>query len=327
MDAAVFIQDLLSLYGPRFDLRFRSFGLSTLDPKIAFDFTHFMSWVKDLKSPGIQTRVVPSESKAPSQLWTKCLDCGAILYRVEIERSRFVCPTCDFHFLMPARQRVELLTDNGSFKEHDSDLVSTDPLKFVDQASYSDRLLASQKKTGENDAAIWGDGIMDGMPFALSVFIFEFMGGSMGSVVGEKITRCFEYALEKRVPAIVISSSGGARMQEGIYSLMQLVKTCAALQKMKREGIPYISLLAHPTTGGVAASFAMLGDINIAEPGALIGFAGPRVIEQTIRQKLPPGFQRASFLLEHGMVDQIVHRRDQKKVLSKIFKILSKRSA
>jgi acetyl-CoA carboxylase carboxyl transferase subunit beta len=297
----------------------------SLDPRVRLYFTFPMSWVNDLKSPGIQTRVQPSQSKAPADLWTKCLDCGAILYRVEIERSRFVCPTCDFHFSMPVRQRLELLTDAGTFQEQDADLVPADPLGFVDQVPYADRVKASQKKTKENEAAVWGHAKIDGLSFALCIFNFEFMGGSMGSVVGEKITRCFEYALKQKNPALVISSSGGARMQEGIYSLMQLVKTCAALQRMKREGIPYVSLLAHPTTGGVAASFAMLGDINIAEPGALIGFAGPRVIEQTIRQKLPPGFQRAPFLLEHGMIDQIVHRRDQKKALARVFRMLSQR--
>lgn len=284
-----------------------------------------MSWVKELKSPGIQKRQQVVESKAPSDLWTKCLDCGAILYRVEIERSRFICPKCQFHFAMPARERIALLTDEGSFTEYDEDLIPGDPLEFKDSSSYPKRVKAAQDKTGENEAAIWGVGKCEGHEFALSVFVFEFMGGSMGSVVGEKITRCFEYAAEKNIPAVVVSSSGGARMQEGIYSLMQLVKTCAALQRLKRRGIPYISLMAHPTTGGVAASFAMLGDLHWAEPGALIGFAGPRVIEQTIRQKLPEGFQRSPFLLEHGMIDQIVHRKDQRQMFAKIFGLLKAR--
>jgi len=283
-----------------------------------------MGWINELKSPGIQTRTQPGESKAPSHLWTKCVDCGAILYRVEIERNRYVCLKCDFHFPMPARQRIELLTDSHSFQEQDVNLVASDPLQFEDQTKYKDRILSSQKKTDEKDAAIWGDALCDGVPISLALFIFEFMGGSMGAVVGEKITRCFENSLKKKIPAIVISSSGGARMQEGIYSLMQLAKTCAALQRLKRAGLPYISLMAHPTTGGVAASFAMLGDINLTEPGALIGFAGPRVIEQTIRQKLPEGFQRAPFLFEHGMVDQIVHRKDQKKVIAKILRLLTR---
>lgn len=281
-----------------------------------------MSWINDLKSPGIQTKVSPEASKAPSNLWTKCVDCGTILYRIEIERSRFVCPKCEAHFTMPARDRIQLLCDEGSFKEMDSDLSSLNPLGFKDQQSYSDRVAGAQKKAGELDAAIWGEGLCEGRPFSLCVFVFEFMAGSMGSVVGEKITRCFEHAFDKKMPAVVVSASGGARMQEGIFSLMQMVKTCAALQRMKQAGIPYVSLMAHPTTGGVAASFAMLGDVALAEPNALIGFAGPRVIEQTIRQKLPEGFQRSPFLLEHGMIDEIVSRKDQKKTLAKIFKHL-----
>jgi acetyl-CoA carboxylase carboxyl transferase subunit beta len=224
---------------------------------------------------------------------------------------------------MPARQRVELLCDEGSFVEHDAQLVANNPLKFEDLKPYEKRLQESQKRSGENDAAIWGSANIDGQAFALSIFAFEFMGGSMGSVVGEKITRCFEWAHKNKLPVVVVSSSGGARMQEGIYSLMQLAKTCAALQRLKRDGIPYVSLMAHPTTGGVAASFSMLGDIALAEPGALIGFAGPRVIEQTIRQKLPEGFQRPPFLKDHGMIDQIVARKDQKKLISKIFKMLN----
>lgn len=286
-----------------------------------------MSWIKELKSPGIQPRAEPIESKAPANLWTKCVDCGAILYRVEIERNRFVCLKCEFHFPMPARERIHLLSDPKSFKEFDAEMQPADPLGFVDLSPYVDRVKSSQKKTKETDAAIWGEAKVDGIPYALCVFVFEFMGGSMGSVVGEKITRCFEYAAEKKMPAVVVSSSGGARMQEGIHSLMQLAKTCAALQRVKRVGQPYVSLMAHPTTGGVAASFAMLGDINLAEPGALIGFAGPRVIEQTIRQKLPPGFQRAPFLFEHGMIDDIVARKDQKKYLSRLFRLLHKRSS
>ncbi len=282
-----------------------------------------MSWINDLKAPGIQTKPTPAtESKAPENLWTKCVDCGAILYRVEIERSRYVCPKCDYHFTMPARDRIDLLCDAGSFKEMDINLQATDPLHWTDLSAYKDRYRSAQKKSGEHDAAIWGEGLCDGKPVSIAVFVFEFMAGSMGSVVGEKVTRCFEHALEKKIPAIVVSASGGARMQEGIFSLMQMVKTCAALKRMKMEGIPFVSLLAHPTTGGVAASFASLGDVAIAEPQALIGFAGPRVIEQTIRQKLPEGFQRAAFLFDHGMVDQVVARKDQKKTISRIFKLL-----
>lgn len=280
-----------------------------------------MNWREELKSPGIQTRLPRSDGGGAS-LWTKCINCGAILYHVEIEKNHHVCLKCNFHFVMPARKRIEFLLDEGSFQEFDSDLRTTNPLKFNDLKPYEERLKQSEKKTGETDAAIWGTGTLGSYPVSLAVFVFEFMGGSMGSVVGEKITRCIEKAADEGRAAIVVSSSGGARMQEGIISLMQMAKTCAALERLKKKGLPYISLLAHPTTGGVAASFAMLGDFNLAEPGALIGFAGPRVIEQTIRQKLPEGFQRSAFLLEHGMVDEIVERKNLKNYLSRIFKML-----
>jgi len=285
-----------------------------------------MNWRRELKSPGIQTKSSGSrDSGGGSSLWTKCLDCGAILYRVEIERNLHVCLKCNFHFVMPARQRLEYLLDEGSFQEFDADMRGGDPLGFQDQKPYASRLAASREKSQEQESVIWGEGKMSGTPVSISVFVFEFMGGSMGSIAGEKITRCLEHALKRKIPAIVVSSSGGARMQEGILSLMQMAKTSAAIHRLKEAGIPYISILAHPTTGGVAASFAMLGDINIAEPEALIGFAGPRVIEQTIRQKLPEGFQRAQFLLEHGMVDDVVERKEQKKYLSKVFSMLQHR--
>jgi len=282
-----------------------------------------MSWRKDLKSPGIQTRLPRSgPDQSGTSLWTKCINCGAILYRVEIEANFHVCLKCNYHFVMPVRKRVAMLSDPDSFEEFDAEMRSPDPLHFKDQKTYKERVQRSKKKSGELEAAIWGRATLNAQPFCFSVFVFEFMGGSMGSVVGEKVTRCFEYALENRIPAVVVSSSGGARMQEGIISLMQMAKTCSALYQMKEEGVPFISLLAHPTTGGVAASFAILGDINIAEPEALIGFAGPRVIEQTIQQKLPEGFQRAPFLLEHGMIDNIVARKDQRAYLSNIFHLL-----
>ncbi|PIR21773.1 MAG: acetyl-CoA carboxylase carboxyl transferase subunit beta [Deltaproteobacteria bacterium CG11_big_fil_rev_8_21_14_0_20_45_16] len=286
-----------------------------------------MNWRNELKTPGIQSRPSKSDSSSSggASLWTKCLNCGTILYRVEIDRNDFVCLKCNYHFIMPARRRVDLYADPGSFVEFDVDMKSTDPLEFFDEKAYPDRLGASQKKSGENEAAIWGKASLDGQDFALGIFVFEFMGGSMGAVVGEKITRCFEYALENRIPAVVVSSSGGARMQEGILSLMQMAKTCAALQRLRKEGLVYVSVLAHPTTGGVAASFAMLGDVNIAEPEALIGFAGPRVIEQTIRQKLPEGFQRSNFLLKHGMIDNIVERKEQRRYLSRLFRICAHR--
>lgn len=280
-----------------------------------------MSWRKDLKTPGITTRMPRSTDSGGASLWTKCLDCGAILYRVEIERNQHVCLKCNYHFVMPARARISMLTDANSFEEKDEALKSRDPLSFKDLKPYGERLKSSEAKSAEKESTIWGTAKIEGQEVSIAVFVFEFMGGSMGAVAGEKVTRCIEYALEKKIPAIVVSSSGGARMQEGILSLMQMAKTCAALKKLKSAGLPYISILAHPTTGGVAASFAMLGDFNIAEPEALIGFAGPRVIEQTIRQKLPEGFQRAQFLLDHGMVDAIVERKEQRKYL---YRILSK---
>jgi acetyl-CoA carboxylase carboxyl transferase subunit beta len=283
-----------------------------------------MSWREQLKSPGIQSKAPKAPEKGTS-LWTKCLQCGAILYRVEIQRNLHICLKCNFHFSIPARERIASLCDVDTFVEEDANLVATNPLGFKDQKSYEKRLEESKLRSGEKDAALWGHAKIEGFPVSICVFAFEFMGGSMGSVVGEKVTRCFEYAFEKKIPAVVVSSSGGARMQEGIYSLFQMAKTCAALQRMKEAGLPYISILAHPTTGGVAASFAMLGDIQIAEPDALIGFAGPRVIEQTIRQKLPEGFQRSDFLLEHGMLDMIVPRKDHRQTLAKLFRLLSHR--
>ncbi|TVQ80914.1 MAG: acetyl-CoA carboxylase carboxyltransferase subunit beta [Bradymonadales bacterium] len=281
-----------------------------------------MSWREQLKSPGIQVKA-PKAPEKGSSLWTKCVQCGAILYRLEIERNDHICLKCGAHFVMPARERLASLCDPGSFVERDPDLRTSDPLKFQDQKSYETRLKESEARSGEPEAALWGDATIESIPVSICVFHFEFMGGSMGSVVGEKVTRCFENALKKSCPAIVISSSGGARMQEGIFSLLQMAKSCAALSRLKAAGIPYVSILAHPTTGGVAASFAMLGDIQIAEPDALIGFAGPRVIEQTIRQKLPEGFQRSDFLLEHGMIDLIVDRREHRKTLTRIFRLLS----
>ncbi len=287
-----------------------------------------MSWRDELKTPGIQKRQdtpsAPGTTGTPT-LWTKCLDCGTILYRLEIEKNHFTCLKCQYHFPIPARKRLELLLDAESFQEFDPDLSSSDPLEFKDQKSYGDRMKQAQKRSGENEAMIWGEGKIEGYRCSLAVFEFEYMGGSMGSVVGEKLTRNFEHALKNKIPAIVFSSSGGARMQEGIFSLMQMAKSCSALQRLKEAGIPYVSVLTHPTTGGVAASFAMLGDVQIAEPEALIGFAGPRVIEQTIRQKLPEGFQRSPFLLKHGMIDAIVSRKDHRAYLANLFYLLRSR--
>ncbi len=251
----------------------------------------------------------------PEGLWIKCNNCSEIIYSKEIDRNLKVCPKCEYHFRITARERIDLLVDPGTFKEFDSQVHSEDPLQFKDSQKYRDRIKAAVKKTGLTDAVISGTSTLDGIPVVLTVFDFFFMGGSMGSVVGEKITRAVEKAVELKCGIVIISSSGGARMQEGALSLMQMAKTSAALARLRREGLPFISVLTDPTTGGVTASFAMLGDVNLAEPKALIGFAGPRVIEQTIRQELPEGFQRSEFLLKHGMIDGIVNRKELKKTL------------
>ncbi len=255
-------------------------------------------------------------------LWTKCEECDEIIYRQEIEKNLNVCPNCGHHMPWPARARLQALLDPETFEEFDSNLESQDPLGFVDSKKYRDRLKSTKKALGESDAFLSGTGKIDGQLVSVGAFIFEFMGGSMGSVVGEKVTRVFERAVELNTPAIVFSASGGARMQEGIFSLMQMAKTSAAIARFREIRKPYISVLLHPTTGGVAASFSWLGDVVIAEPKALIGFAGPRVIEQTIRQKLPEGFQRSEFLLEKGMIDAIVHRKDLRAKLSQIIGLL-----
>ncbi len=254
--------------------------------------------------------------RMPEGLWVKCDGCKEIIYRVELERNLQVCPKCNFHFRVSSRQRVEWLLDPETFEEHDADLRSLDPLGFKDSKAYPDRLRQAMKATGMKDALLSGLGTLGGHPVSIGAIEFRFMGGSMASVVGEKVTRCAERALERRFALILISCSGGARMQEGALSLMQMAKTSAALARLARARLPYLSVLCDPTTGGVTASFAMLGDILIAEPKALIGFAGPRVIQDTIRQELPPGFQRAEFLLEHGFLDMIVERKRLRETLS-----------
>jgi len=251
----------------------------------------------------------------------KCESCRTIVFRKDLEANLFVCPKCQFHFKMNAKQRLEMLLD-GRWTEHDAGMTSTDPLKFVDTKPYAQRLKEARKKLGMNDAVITAEGRLNGRGVVCCAMEFGFIGGSMGAVVGEKVTRGIEISLESRQPLVVVSCSGGARMMEGTISLMQLAKVSAALAKLDDAKVPYISLLTDPTTGGVTASFAMLGDINIAEPGALIGFAGPRVIEQTIRQKLPEGFQRSEFLLEHGFLDAVVHRKDLKAFISTSFDLL-----
>jgi acetyl-CoA carboxylase carboxyl transferase subunit beta len=281
-----------------------------------------MAWFKKSKAP--MTAVETKTVQMPEGIWTKCKNCNEIIYTKEIERNLNVCPKCDYHFRISARERIALVLDEGSFTEMDAGMQSVDFLEFKDSKKYKDRIKAAVKKSGGGDAVVCGEGTIDGLAVVVSVFDFGFLGGSMGSVVGEKITRAIEKGLEKRSPVLIFSSSGGARMQESILSLMQMAKTSAALARLKAEGIPFISVLTDPTTGGVTASFAMLGDINMAEPRALIGFAGPRVIEQTIRQKLPEGFQRSEYLLEHGMVDMIVSRQEMKEKLSQILRILTK---
>ena len=261
-----------------------------------------------------------SEKKVriPEGLWIKCNHCRQIVYRKEVERAGKVCPKCNYHFPITLSERLEQLVDPGTFDEFAADVVSSDPLHFSDSQRYVERLRSAQKKTGLEDAIRVGECQIMNMSAVLGVFSFHFMGGSMGSVVGEKVVRAADRALEKRFPLVLVTASGGARMQEGIFSLMQMARTSSAVGRLKKAGLPYLTVLTDPTFGGVTASFAMLGDVIIAEPRALIGFAGPRVIEQTIRQQLPEGFQRAEFLLEHGFVDMIVERKKLKETLAQI---------
>lgn len=276
-----------------------------------------MAWFK--KTKDIRT---DKKGKIPEGLWVKCDGCKEIVYKKEIDRNLKVCPKCNYHFRISARERLKLLIDDGSFIEIDESLVSVDPLKFKDQISYKDRLIEKQKVTGLKEAVISGDAVIKGYPVSLVIMDFSFMGGSMGSVVGEKVSRAAERAFEKKQPLIIVSSSGGARMQEGIFSLMQMAKVSAAIGRLKDNGILYISILCDPTFGGVTASFASIGDIIIAEPKSLIGFAGARVIEQTIKQPLPEDFQRADFLLEHGLIDIVVERQHLREKLAKLFEFL-----
>lgn len=263
----------------------------------------------------------------PDGMWVKCPGCSETLLSKDVEANLQVCPKCGYHYRISARKRLEALLDGGVWQEFDADVTSVDFLEFKDAKSYQDRIDAALAKGGSKDAVICVEGAIEELPVQVSCFDFSFMGGSMGSVVGEKITRSIERGLQKGQPVIIISASGGARMQESILSLMQMAKTSAALAKLKRAGIPFVSLLTDPTTGGVTASFAMLGDVNIAEPKALIGFAGPRVIEQTIRQKLPEGFQRAEYLLDHGMIDAIIPRTEMRAKLASILKMLHRPAA
>jgi acetyl-CoA carboxylase carboxyl transferase subunit beta len=256
-------------------------------------------------------------------LWVKCENCRQIIWKKDLEENMNVCPKCDKHFRIDARTRLAQLLDDNQYETFDGNLASTDPLKFVDLKPYSSRLKQAKKDTGLEDAIINAHGKLLGRPVIASVMEYAFIGGSMGAVVGEAIVRAIERAAEARTPLIIVSASGGARMMEGVISLMQLAKISAALARLDEAKVPYISLLTDPTTGGVTASFAMLGDLNIAEPGALIGFAGPRVIEQTIRQKLPPGFQRSEFLLQHGMLDAVVPRKQLKPYIGRALDFMS----
>ena len=256
-------------------------------------------------------------------LWVKCENCRQIIWKKDLEENLNLCPKCDRHFRIDARTRLALLLDDNQYEVFDANISSTDPLKFVDLKPYSSRLKQAQQETGLKDAVINAQGKLMGRPVIACVMEYSFIGGSMGTVVGEAITRAVERARETRTPLIIVSASGGARMMEGVVSLMQLAKISAALARLDKAKVPYISLLTDPTTGGVTASFAMLGDLNIAEPGALIGFAGPRVIEQTIRQKLPPGFQRSEFLLQHGMLDAVVPRRQLKPYIARALEFMA----
>jgi len=282
-----------------------------------------VSWLKKLMPSRIRTEGGNKRS-VPEGLWEKCDKCGAVLYRPELEENLEVCPKCGHHMPIRARARLASLLDSGSMQEIAAELGPTDVLKFRDQKKYSDRIKAAQKSTGERDALVAMRGTLKGRDLVAASFDFAFMGGSMGSVVGERFARAAETALELRCPFVCFSASGGARMQESLFSLMQMAKTSAALARLRAAGLPYVSVMTHPTTGGVSASFAMLGDLNIAEPEALIGFAGPRVIEQTVREKLPEGFQRPEFLLDHGAIDQIVDRREMRDRLADLFALLMK---
>lgn len=274
-----------------------------------------MAWFKKERPENSAPDAGSKKVKIPEGLWVKCDNCREIIYRKEVEKNYKVCPKCDYHFRITASERLPYLADEGSFLEVEDGLSPKDFLGFKD---YKDKLKTSRKKTGLKDAVISGEAKIGGRPVSLVIMDFNFMGGSMGSVVGEKIARAVERAVEKRVPFVSVASSGGARMQEGILSLMQMAKTSAAVARLGEAGLPFISVLTDPTFGGVTASFAMLGDVIVAEPKSLIGFAGPRVIEQTIKQQLPAGFQRAEFLLEHGMIDMIVPRKDMRTTLGKI---------
>lgn len=285
-----------------------------------------MSWFEKILPSKIQTTM--RSRSVPEGVWCKCPSCDSVLYRAEFERNLHVCPKCDHHQRISARVRLEsFFDDNDERQEIAKDVMPVDTLKFKDSKKYKDRLTQAQKAMGANDALMVMSGTVNDLPLVAVSFDFGFMAGSMGSVVGEKFVRAAKVAIERRIPLVCFAASGGARMQEGLFSLMQMAKTSAIIAKLSNEGLPYVSVLTDPTMGGVSASLAMLGDINVAEPKALIGFAGPRVIEQTVRETLPEGFQRSEFLLEHGAIDMIIDRRDMRDRLSKMLSVLQKRDA
>ena len=279
-----------------------------------------MNWLSRLTRPTVKKAATQKE--IPNNYWARCPDCGAMLFHAEIEKKDFVCPYCDHHFRLPVLKRLEMLFDRGEYTLIQLPKVKEDPLKFADLEKYTDRLKKARKKTKHEDAIVVAHGFIGGHASVIGVFDFSFMGGSMGTAVGEAIITAAQLALLQEAALILVPASGGARMQEGMLSLMQMARTTIAVKKLKAKKLPYITLLSDPTMGGVTASFAMLGDIALAEPGAAIGFAGKRVIEQIVREKLPSNFQQSSYLLEHGMIDQVVHRKDLKKVISNILNLL-----
>jgi acetyl-CoA carboxylase carboxyl transferase subunit beta len=271
-----------------------------------------------IKLPSFRAR----RDSYPPDLWTKCPECGDMLFNKQLEKADRICPTCEHHFRLSAEARLQMLLDQGTFRERDAGLQSVDPLGFVDQKPYPERVATAQAQTGLRDAAVRGTGAIEGQAVSMCVMDFGFMGGSMGAVVGEKVARAAEDALAERIPLIIVSASGGARMQEGTLALMQLAKTVAVLERVRAARVPFISVMSDPTTGGVFASYAVLGDVNLAEPNALIGFAGARVAAGTIAQELPPGFQRTEFLFEHGFVDRVVHRRELRGELAALLRFM-----
>ena len=284
-----------------------------------------MSWFEKIMPSRIKTE--RRTRSVPEGLWIKCPACDAVLYRAELERNLYVCPKCSHHMRIGARDRLEFFLDPDTAEELAADVYPEDPLKFRDSKRYKDRLAQAQKATGEADALVVMSGALEGLPVVACAFEFQFLGGSMGSVVGERFKRAVDHCLAERRPLISFTASGGARMQEALYSLLQMAKTSAALAQLKRARLPYVSVMADPTTGGVSASLAMLGDLNIAEPRALIGFAGPRVIQQTVRETLPEGFQRSEFLLEHGVLDLIVDRRELRARIGELLRLLLRKPA